>query len=92
MVLYDPDMGFVKKWLAKNGMHSIGDGARDAIKRGDTTYAYRFHPSPRMNPQEPDVTRAINEVEALGWKLHSRELEGSGLQRCWNLTFTRAAE
>ncbi|MGW1086397.1 hypothetical protein ACWD4L_08600 [Streptomyces sp. NPDC002596] len=35
------------------------------------------------------MAAAIGRVEAIGWKLHSQELEGQGLQRCWNLLFTQ---
>ena len=89
---YAAGMGFIKKWLAKNGMQPIDEGARDAFKRGDTAFTYRFHPSPFQGTQDADVAREINNVEAIGWKLHSRELEGAGLQRCWNLTFVRPAD
>ncbi|MFF8607214.1 hypothetical protein ACF06X_14860 [Streptomyces sp. NPDC015346] len=79
----------LKKWLAKNGIQSIDDGARSAHERGDTTFTYRFHPSPFKAVKDSEVNGAINRVEVLGWKLHSRELEGLGLERCWNLTFAR---
>lgn len=86
----------LKKWLLnwqrKNGIVPIDVGAGDAFKRGDTTFTYRFHPNPFKGAgigQETDVADAINKVEAFGWRLHSRELEGTGLDRRWHLVFVR---
>jgi hypothetical protein len=79
----------LKKWLAKRGVYAIEDGAQQAYDRGDSVYTYRFHPSPTRNGA--DVAKAIQDVEAVGWRVEWQTPEGAGLTRVVNLTFRRAS-
>ncbi|MGW0785740.1 hypothetical protein [Streptomyces sp. NPDC002913] len=79
----------LRKLLKKIAIKSIDEAAAEAWGRGDAVYSNRFFPSPLQRQPDADVAAAIGRVEALGWKLHSRTLEGTGLERCWNLLFVR---
>lgn len=79
----------LKKLLKKLALPSIEEAAMQALKRGDTVFSYKFHPSPSPKNQDGDVARAIMDVEAVGWTLLSQVPEGTGLQRFVSLTFRR---
>ncbi|WP_327268824.1 hypothetical protein OG233_14200 [Streptomyces sp. NBC_01218] len=79
----------LKRLLKKIAIKPIDEAAAEAWARGDAAFTNRFFPSPSPRNRDADVAAAIGQVEALGWKLHSRTLEGEGLQRCWNLLFIR---
>lgn len=81
----------LRKLLKKIAVKGIDEAAADAWERGDAAFANRFHPNPFQRNADADVAAAIGRVEALGWKLHSRTLEGTELERCWNLLFVRPA-
>jgi hypothetical protein len=79
----------LKKLLKRLALPSIDEAARQAYKRGDAIFAYKFHPSPSPRNQDGDVARAIADVEAIGWTLLSQQAEGEGLGRFVSLTFRR---
>lgn len=79
----------LRRLLKKIALPSIEEAAGQALKRGDTIFTYRFHPSPSPRNQDSDVAKAIMGVEAIGWTLLSQVPEGQGLQRFVSLTFRR---
>ncbi|MGW6583457.1 hypothetical protein ACWF76_29445 [Streptomyces globisporus] len=79
----------LRKLLKKIALKSIDDLAAEAWERADAVFANRFFPSPSPRNRDADVAAAIARVEAIGWKLQSRQVEGEGLQRSWSLLFVR---
>lgn len=77
----------LKKLLGKLAVPPIEVAAGDAWKAGQTVFIRKFHPRPGKN--DADLAQAVQDVEALGWKLASSQFEGTGLQRHANLVFTR---
>ncbi|MGW3427899.1 hypothetical protein ACWDHW_08075 [Streptomyces melanosporofaciens] len=76
-------MGFLKRLV----IQPIEVQAQDAWDRGDLAFANRLHFRPLKG--DADLAQKIHAVEAIGWKLHSRVLEGEGLERSWHLLFQR---